>query len=36
MAEDDLLRPLLRREERKIWDSLTPAMKIQGFLDQAA
>jgi len=36
MAEDDLLRPLLRREERKIWDSLTSPMKIQGFLDQAA
>ena len=35
MAEDDLLRPLLRWEERKIWDSLTPPM-IQGFLDQAA
>ena len=36
MAEDDLLRPLLRRGEWKIWDSLTSPMKIQAYLDQTA
>ena len=35
MTEDDLLGPLLSRGERKIWDSLTSPLKIQGFLDQA-
>ena len=33
---DDLLRPLLTREERRIWDSLISPVKIQEFLDQAA
>ena len=30
---DDLLRPLLTRAERRIWDSLTSPVKIQDFLD---
>ena len=34
MLEDDLFRPLLTREEQKIWDSLTSPRRIQGFLDQ--
>ena len=34
MLEDDLFRPPLTREERKIWDSLTSPRKIQSFLDQ--
>ena len=30
---DDLLRPLLTRAERRVWDSLTSPVKIQDFLD---
>jgi len=36
MADHDLLKPLLKQGERKIWDSLISPVKIQGFLDQMA
>ena len=36
MADNDLLRPLLKQGERRIWDSLISPVKIQGFLDQMA
>ncbi len=36
MAEDDILRPILTRGERKTWDSLTSPMKIQEFLDRTS
>ncbi len=35
MAEEDLIRPLLKHGERKVWDSLTSPVKIQEFLDRA-